>query len=526
MSAFVTLDSVSFRLPDGRTLFDTLTLALGPERTGLVGRNGTGKSTLLKLISGELAPASGTVAVRGRIGVLRQSPGPEETVAQLCGCAEELARLARIEAGAGDEEDFNLADWDLEARLAAALAEVGLAGLDLERPAATLSGGQITRAALAGLIAQEPDLLLLDEPTNHLDADARELVAELIGRWKGGALVVSHDRELLRRMDRIVELSGLGARAYGGGYDLYAQRKAEEEAAAARDLAEAERAVDRAGREAQLARERKARKDAAGKRFAAKRSEPKILLGAMAERAENSGGRGEKLAQRLAAEAEGQLAEAQGRVERLRRLDFDLPSSGLPAGRTLLSFEGVGFGYPGGPPVIEGLDLRIAGPERVAVTGPNGGGKSTLIRLAVGELEPTAGRIVRAGPAALLDQQVSMLREDESLVEAFRRLNPAASENAARAALARVLFRNVAADKLVGALSGGERLRAGLACVLMADRPPQLLILDEPTNHLDLDSVAAVEAALAGYDGALLVVSHDRDFLDAIGIEREVRVGG
>lgn len=525
MSAFVTLDSVSFRLPDGRTLFENLTLSFGPERTGLIGRNGTGKSTLLKLITGEVAPSTGAVSVRGRVGVMRQSPQPDETVAQLCGCAGDLARLARIEAGEGTEDDFSLADWDLEARLLSALDEVGLAGIDLARPAGSLSGGQITRAALAGLIAQAPDLLLLDEPTNHLDAEARAMVSELIGRWKGGALVVSHDRELSRRMDRIVELSGLGARAYGGGYDLYAERKAEEEAAAARDLADAERAVDRARREAQAARERKARKDAAGKRFAARGGTPRILLGAMAERAENSGGRGETLAQKLAAEAEGRLGEAQGRVERLRRLDFDLPSSGLPAGRTVLSFEGVSFAYPDAAPLFEGLDLRLAGPERVAVTGPNGGGKSTLIRLAVGELEPTAGRIVRAGGAALLDQQVSMLRADETLVEAFRRLNPAASENAARAALARFLFRNVAADKLVGALSGGERLRAGLACVLMADHPPQLLILDEPTNHLDLDSVAAVEAALAGYDGALLVVSHDRDFLAAIGVEREVRVG-
>jgi ATPase subunit of ABC transporter with duplicated ATPase domains len=525
MPAFVTLDSVSVRLPDGRSLFDTLTLALGPERTGLVGRNGTGKSTLLKLISGEVAPSAGAVSVSCRLGVLRQAYGAEQTVADLCGCADDLARLCRLEAGEGSEHDFALADWDLEARLASALADVGLPGLDLQRPAASLSGGQTTRAALAGLIALKPDLLLLDEPTNHLDAEARAMVAELIGGWKGGALVVSHDRELLRRMDRIVELSGLGARVYGGGYDLYAQRKAEEEAAAARDLAEAERAVDRVGREAQAVRERKARKDAAGKRFAAKRSEPKILLGAMAERAENSGGRGEKLAQKLVAEAEGRLSEAQGRVERLRRLDFDLPTSGLPAGKTLLNFEGVSFGYPGAPPLFAGLDLRLAGPERVAVTGPNGGGKSTLIRLAVGELEPSSGRIVRAGAAALLDQQVSMLREDETLVKAFRRLNPQASENAARAALARFLFRNVAADKRVSALSGGERLRAGLACVLMGDEPPQLLILDEPTNHLDLDSVAAVEAALSGYDGAILVVSHDRDFLAAIGVEREVRVG-
>ncbi|HQP19878.1 MAG TPA: ATP-binding cassette domain-containing protein, partial [Phenylobacterium sp.] len=140
MPAFVTLDSVSVRLPDGRSLFDTLTLALGPERTGLVGRNGTGKSTLLKLISGEVAPSAGAVSVSCRLGVLRQAYGAQETVADLCGCSDDLARLARIEAGEGSEDDFALADWELEARLASALADVGLPGLDLQRPAASLSG--------------------------------------------------------------------------------------------------------------------------------------------------------------------------------------------------------------------------------------------------------------------------------------------------------------------------------------------------------------------------------------------------
>jgi ATPase subunit of ABC transporter with duplicated ATPase domains len=346
----------------------------------------------------------------------------------------------------------------------------------------------------------------------------------VLAHWRGGAIVVSHDRELLRRMDRIVELSGLGAKVYGGNYDLYAERKVAEEAAAARELADAERTQARVAREVQQAAERKARRDAAGRRFAAKGSEPRIVLGAMAERAEGSGSRESRLAERLRAEAAAGLAEAQGRVERLRKLGFELPASGLAAGKTVLVFDAVGFGFADGPPVLHDLSLRIVGPERVAVTGPNGAGKTTLIRLAAGELEPSSGRVIRSGPAAFLDQQTAMLQPQETLVEAFRRLNPQAGENAARAALARFLFRNVAADKPVSSLSGGERLRAALACTLMAERPPQLLILDEPTNHLDLDSIEAVEAALGGYDGALVMVSHDRDFLDAVGIDREIRL--
>jgi ATPase subunit of ABC transporter with duplicated ATPase domains len=375
---------------------------------------------------------------------------------------------------------------------------------------------------LAGLLAAEPEVLILDEPTNNLDAEARERVAQVLDRWKGGAIVVSHDRGLLRRVDRIVELTGLGAQVYGGGYDLYAARKAEAAAAAARDLADAQKDAARIAREVQVAAERKARRDAAGKRARAKGDQPKIMLDFKAGRAEASGGRERAVGERLKAEAAEALVTAGAAVERVRRLAFQLPPSGLAAGKTVLAFEDVTFAYRKGPPLIARQSFRIAGPERVAVSGPNGSGKTTLIRLAAGELSPTAGRIDRGVEAAFLDQQTALLGDDDSLVAAFRRLNPASSENAARAALARFLFRNTAAEKPVRALSGGERLRAALACVLLGDRPPQLLILDEPTNHLDLDSIGAVEAALAGYDGALLVVSHDRDFVDAIGIEREL----
>jgi ATPase subunit of ABC transporter with duplicated ATPase domains len=523
MPAFVTLDRIAAKTPDGRPLFENLTLAFGRERTGLVGRNGVGKTTLLRLIAGEQPPAEGEIARTGTLGVLAQAhaPPPGASLADLLGVAEPLARLARIERGEGNEDDFVEADWELPERIAAALAEVGLAG-DLDGPAAALSGGQATRAALAGLLIAQPDLLLLDEPTNNLDREGRGLIAEVIGRWKGGAVVVSHDRELLNRMDRIVELSSLGARVYGGNYEAYAARRAEERAAAGRDLAAAQRAARRTETAVQAAAERQARRDAAGRRSRIGSSDPKILLDFRAERAEATAGRGAQLAARRREAAADQLHAAEAQVERLRSLAFDLPPSGLPAGRGVLEFEAVSFAYGGGAPVLQGLSFRIAGPERAALVGPNGAGKSTVLKLGIGELEPTSGLITRGVRAAVLDQRASLLADDETLLENFRRLNPEADANAGHAALARFLFRNVDALKLAGALSGGERLRAALACVLMAARPPQLLILDEPTNHLDLESIAAIESALAGYDGALLVVSHDTAFLEAIEIEREI----
>jgi len=185
----------------------------------------------------------------------------------------------------------------------------------------------------------------------------------------------------------------------------------------------------------------------------------------------------------------------------------------------------VGFAWPGAPPLLRGVSLDMVGPRRVAITGPNGSGKTTLLKLIMGELEPTSGRIIRGGRFAFLDQRAAVLVEEETILANFRRLNPEDDDNACRAALARFRFRADAALRRVSELSGGERLRAALACVLAGRAPPQLLILDEPTNHLDLDSIAAIEAAVAGFDGALLVVSHDPDFLAAAGVEQRLQLG-
>jgi ATPase subunit of ABC transporter with duplicated ATPase domains len=520
----VTLDRVAARTPDSRTLFSDLSLAFGCERTGVVGRNGAGKTTLARLVAGLAEPAEGSVSRPGKVAWLeqRREPRPGETVLDLLGAAPAMAVVRRVLAGQGTPDDLADADWTLEDRIGAALADVGLPGFDPERPAVSLSGGEKTRLRLAALLLEAPDLLVLDEPTNHLDADGRAAVADLLARWKGGAVVVSHDRALLRRMDRIVELSGLGAAVYGGDFDLYAERKAAERAAAERDLDVARRNAAQVARDSQTAVEKKARRDRAGRAFAAKKSEPKILLGAMAERAQNSGARENLLARRRAETTEAELAEARGRVERVHPLSIPMPSTGLATGKVVLSLDGATWDAPGGGRIVGPLSLRITGPERVAITGPNGAGKTTLLRLMSGEMEPTAGAVERPVAAALLDQETALLRPDETLLEAWNRLNPGGTANEAHAALARFLFRNAAAQRVVGTLSGGERLRGALACVMSGARPPQLLILDEPTNHLDLDSIAAVEAALCAYDGAIVVVSHDPDFLQAIGVGRTI----
>nr|WP_029087762.1 ABC-F family ATP-binding cassette domain-containing protein [Brevundimonas aveniformis] len=519
------MNGVAARTPDGSTLFDNLTLAFGRERTGVVGRNGVGKTTLLRLIAGLDSPYEGHVSRAAPVGWLPQGgpPAVGETVADVLGVRAAVALLARVLAGQAKGDDLALADWSLQGRIEEALSSVGLSDLDLRRAVSRLSGGELTRLRLAGLRLGPAELLVLDEPTNHLDAEGRVGVAAFVGDWPGGVVLVSHDRALLRHMDRIVELSSLGVEIYGGGYDAYVERKAAERAAAERRLEAAERGVSTARREAQQARERRDRRDRAGRAFSASGSAPRIALGAMARRAEETRGRIERTSQDRTREAETALVAARDGVEHHRALDIPMPTTGLPAGRSVFEAEAVRVEIKGRP-ILGPLSLHLTGPERVAVTGPNGAGKSTLLRLITGEVESASGRVARSVAAVLLDQQAAILWPEETLLAAYQRLNPDADRNQAQAALARFLFRNTAAERIVGTLSGGERLRAALACVLTGTEPPQLLLLDEPTNHLDLDSITALEAALNAYDGALIVVSHDADFLDAIGVTRKVEL--
>jgi ATPase subunit of ABC transporter with duplicated ATPase domains len=521
MPASITVSRLAWSTPDGRPVLSNLDLSFGGERTGLVGRNGVGKSTLLKLIAGDLAPQAGEVSINGTLGMLRQAvqAGPRETVADLFGVTAALALLVRAEHGEADADELTHADWTLEARMAAALGRLGLQA-DPQTPLSTLSGGQRTRIGLAALVFSEPDFILLDEPTNNLDRDGRRAVIDLLTSWRTGVIVVSHDRELLETLDAIVELTGLGATRYGGNFSHYRERKALELAAAQHDLLDADKRVADLAERTQAVAERKARKDRAGHKKRAKGDIPRIQLNALRNRSEATSASNARLAERRRAQAIEDAASARERIEVLQPLTVAVPSTGLPPGKTVLRIDAAGVGYDDRP-VIRDLSFAITGPERIAVTGPNGSGKTTLLALVTGQLLPWTGAVRLMTDVATLDQQVSVLDPSASIRDNFRRLNPDADENACRASLARFMFRADAALQLVASLSGGQLLRAGLACVLGAS-PPQLLILDEPTNNLDLESIAAIEAGLRAYDGALLVVSHDEAFLQAIGITRRL----
>jgi ATPase subunit of ABC transporter with duplicated ATPase domains len=523
----ITLNALSFAWPDGTPVLDGVTAAIGPGRTGLVAPNGGGKTTLLRLVTSELTPTGGSVVVDGLLGYLPQSlpTTAAGTVADVLGVAPVLAAIAAVESGDVDPAHLDTigTDWDVEERAHAQLDRLGLGGIALDRELATLSGGQVVVLGLAGQLLRRPDVLLLDEPTNNLDGAARARLHDAVAGATGTVLVVSHDRDLLDRMDQIAELDRGRLRLVTGGYTEWTAVVAAEQAAAERDVRGAEQALRKEKREKQEARERAERRAGNAARKAPDAGIPKILAGARKRRAEESAGRADGTHGARVDDARARLDRAEAALRAEPEIALELPDTRVPAGRTVLLAEGVGVRdlFPAG------VDLELRGPERVALTGPNGSGKTTLLRVLTGDLVPDRGTVTRAeGRVAHLSQRLDLLDPGTTVADALAAAAPDRPESERLTLLARFLFRGARAHLPVGALSGGERLRAVLACVLFAEPAPQLLVLDEPTNNLDLTSVGHLVQALAAYRGALLVVSHDERFLAELDLDRRLELAG
>jgi ATPase subunit of ABC transporter with duplicated ATPase domains len=502
----VVLHDVSFAWPDGAVALDQISGAFGRGRTGLTGANGAGKSTLLRLAAGHLMPTSGAISASGTVDYLPQRPTArlEAVVADLLGVAAVVRALRAIEAGSSNPDHYEAVghDWDVEERAAALLSAIGLS-TGLDRPVVTLSGGEAMLIAITGIRLRGADIALLDEPTNNLDADARERLYEVVRGWRGALIVVSHDLTLLDFMDETAELRAASLTTFGGPYSEYRSHVDTEQQAARQALRTAKQTLRREQRERIEAEERIAHSERQGRKDRENRTFVPIVMNMRRNSAEKSAGARRGMLAAKVEVAREAVAQAGLAVRDDDRIRVDLPDPKVPAGRRLAELVG-----------RDGRGHVIQGPERVALTGSNGAGKTTLIEALLPRVTVHVG---------YLPQRID-LDDDASVLDLVRASAPAVPPGELRNRLARLLIRGAMVERRVHTLSGGERFRVALARVLLADPTPQLLVLDEPTNDLDIDSVEQLVDALTAYRGGLLVVSHDRAFLDRLGIDVELRL--
>ena len=578
MPRYITLDHISYAHPGEPPLFTDLSAVFSAPLTGLIGDNGTGKTTLFRLILSEIKPSHGTISTPPRIAYMPQDLGLSEHqhLADIFGITKILRALDALESG---DYSPNLYDtigdaWDIEERTLATLAEYGFdpaLATDaadphairsiLMRPLSTFSGGQTVTAALAALLRSNPEFILLDEPTNNLDSAAKNRLFTTLETLTCPALIISHDRDLLAHMNAIAELHAdregrAHLRIYEGNYNTYRAVRKAEESAAHRRVNEAKNEARKAERERienQIKLDRNVRR---GRDFERSKRKPGLAMGLDKNSSERSAGKLRAAHESMVVDARAAVSEAQENLRVQERIYLELAQDALPAGRKVLELQRVDKGscasvqqsaefknvntqntvsHETQPYEVDYLSrgqdfpeaFILTGPEHLRITGANGSGKTMLLNAIahandLGYRSPVlpAYRVLyRLDNAAYLPQRIT-LDPERTLLETVQRANPGASEQHLRDQLARLLFRRESVHQHIGDLSGGERFRAALATVLLTDPVPQLLLLDEPTNNLDISSVDWLVQALDAYTGALIIVSHDEDFCERIRIDR------
>lgn len=513
--------NINYKFDNGTELFQQLSCSMAQNRIALVGRNGAGKSILASILCGEQKPSSGAVKLPSSYLMFRQQLSPlytdELSIAQYLKQDEVLEALNRVEMGDCSEHWFDIIgeQWDLAANLEQQLKTHGLP-VDTNFPCAQLSGGQLARLQLWRMFESDAELLILDEPSNHLDTQAKQWLLASMRAFKGAILLISHDRELLREMDEIWELSGLGLQVFPGNYDAYTKQKHREIQAVKRQLSSVEKQSKKLALQAQLNREKAEQRAAQGNKLRNAGSHGKILLDTRKDKATARAENRNKNQQLRQVFVNEKMRSLRARIDEVKDQKFYISGCSSRLGKVLSIVGGVlPFGRS------ETISLQVAADEKIHLTGKNGCGKSTLLKALLGEISLKQGEMSLNTPVHYLDQHFGSVEPSLSILDNLMEQCSDVNESDARTLLAGIGFRGDSVFRLGSELSGGEKMK--LAMIIVSHQPEKpLLLLDEPDNHLDLESKITLAKALLNYCSGFILISHDYEFAAESGVQREI----
>ncbi len=525
----IILSGVSFHYYNQLPLFEHINLSVASgDKVSLIGNNGMGKSTLLKLIAGELNLTSGNIRCTSKPYYIPQQIGITGlTLGEALDVSCKINALHAIYNGSDNYEYYEVLadDWDIETRCHNALQAWGLSEMKLTTSIDTLSGGEKTKLLLAGMQIHHPSIILLDEPTNHLDNISRQLLYEFISKSKATILVVSHDITLLNLLEATYEISPKGITLYGGNYNFYKVQKEAEIQALHKQINAEESVLKLARKKAREVNERQEKRAQQGER------NKDQIIPILRKTTKNSG---EKTSAKLKEKQTDIINQRQQKLSELRQrqpaeceLKLNFNNTQLHNGKLLVSANSINFKYEAKNDLWDHpLEIQIYSGERIHLKGDNGSGKTTLIKLLIGELNPDIGEITRNDFSFIyLDQEYNKVKAPLTLLELAQHYNKHnLLDHEIKLRLHRALFSKEMWDKPCNVLSGGERMRLYLCCLMISDQIPDLIILDEPTNNLDLSSLAILATTIKNYRGTLLVISHDRSFINEIGINKTIEL--
>ena len=528
----IVIRQLSYMHPNGEILFDNVTMNIRQgEKASLIGNNGSGKSTLLRIIVGKLPANRGECIAEGKIQYIPQHFGQynQLNVAQALGIRGKLDALHAILNGDASVCNLDVLgdDWNVEDIANEALQFWNISHIRLDQAMSSLSGGEKTKIFLASSRIHEPSIILMDEPTNHLDTKSRKQLYDYIRSSKATMLIVSHDRALLNLISPTWELSVDGAELYGGNYDFYRELKDRGIEILKNQLENHEKALHRAKQAIQETNERRQKEDSRGKKQSEKKGIPRIMMGNRKDSAERNTSKLKEVRNEKMQDIHSKIKEASNKVPDNNSLKINLESAALHSGKILVKATDINFSYKEVLIWEKGVSLLINSGDRIAIKGNNGTGKTTLVRLILGQIEPSAGQIYRSGNSAIyIDQEYSEIKDDLSVFEQITLYNSQKlAEHELKNRLHHFRLSKNCWSKKCRILSGGEKMKLIFCCMAVQNSAPDMIILDEPTNNLDIESLGIVASTLKQYRGTLVLISHDDLFAEECGVNSVVRLG-